>query len=370
MINNMQKSSNKTRLVTTIYLFITLLLVPTYGLYQGLLYFNDNQREIEAKKASQKLSSIKASLGIHIDQEGFLVNHLSSLFTTTAKPEDFASQLSSFSKDFNCQIDYIIYTNNARHLTDNFLANKKEKVIWNNMAKKLLKIFATANENKRLALLNGLRKSLGFNFYLPSDIFSNEFVATDLFQSDFANDECRYWLASKTDYFVLVRIPVSELSKPTGLKFFKKNITQSKLSLAIIKDNSISSCEFLPTEVRHAQAKLIKNIEQEFVQINDHLFSSLKIRPGHKIILRYQLPETTVKAGKLTLLVFLFTTFTLILLVRTGIISDRVQDLSLLSQLFILMGVSAGIPLLVLCLMAFGYLNNKQTALIREKKKA
>jgi serine phosphatase RsbU (regulator of sigma subunit) len=367
MINNMQKSGNKAKLVTTLYLVVALFLVPAYGLYQGLLYFSDNQREIENKKASQKLSSIKTLLAIHSDQKKFWVNRLSALFTTAKKPEDFARQLSTFNNDFECQIDYIVFANNGKRLADNFLAGEKKQNNWNNLGAKFLEIFATTSGKQRITKLNGLRKALGFNFFIPGKFNSNEFVADDLYPSDFARNEYYYWLARKAAYFVLVRIPAGELSETTGLKYFQKNHMQSKLSMALVKDDSLVASDFLPTEAKLAQTKLLENIEQEFVQINNHLFSTLQIRPRQKIILRYQLSEVAIKAGKLSLLILLLSVFTIIMLLQTGIISDRVQDLSLLAQLFILMGVSAGIPLLVLCFLALGYFNNKQTALIREK---
>ncbi|MBU1108003.1 MAG: SpoIIE family protein phosphatase [Candidatus Riflebacteria bacterium] len=354
-------------LFSRLYFVLILLVFPAFALYEGLSYFAANNKKLEISQAAKDLFKIKNDLKLHASESEFWINKLTSIKANSPSPASFAESLSGFIAKYDVNMEFATYSSSGTLVADNFAATVTRKDLQ--VAGPLLVTsVSSSGSHKRYKALDKLRSLLGRNLFIPFMGKDRAYVLNGFLQTDFVEDKYRIWLVRDTDLMVLVRFPSAELKEHTGLKDFMTGMTVSNISFASFKDDKlVGNTDFSPTLARVAFYRLKETPGKEYQEIENCLFSKVQTGRNNGILLMMQLQKPMLRPGQQVLLIVLLLLVAGIMLMRSGFFPARIEDLSLLVQICILMSISAGIPLLILGSVAIGYFNNKQSGLVREK---
>jgi len=217
--------------------------------------------------------------------------------------------------------------------------------------------------------MDSLRPLFGRHFFIPDGNYTDSFLAGNLYQSDFKRGQLRYWVAANDKLMVVVRMHASELLKKTGFRHFARTFSSNMLSFTRFADAHLrnKTADKNSTSARAAFYQLEETPGREFIEIDNHLFSRVKISASTWILIAIKLRSDSIRYGYLVVSGLLLLIFCFLGLRHSGYFSGGFANLSLLLQICLLMAISAGIPLAILGSVAFNYFSNKKTALIRER---
>ncbi|EKD84411.1 MAG: stage II sporulation E family protein, partial [uncultured bacterium] len=356
-------------LFVQLYLVLTLLLIPAAGIYEGLCYFAANQKNIEISSAAQDLVKTRNDLILHADETAFWLNRLTRCFVLAATPEDFARSLIEFTQKYDVEVEFATYSRDGKLVSENVSSAPEIRKKWLEAGKFLQTVLYTKNSYQRYEAMDSLRPLFGQHFFIPEGNHTDAFLAGNLYQSDFKKDQFRYWVAGNGQLMVVVRMPTRELLKKTGFRHFAKAFSSDKISFARFTDahNRSKNADKNSTSARAAFYRLEETPGREFIEIDNHLFSRVKISASTWILIACQIRSDDIRYGYLVVSGLLLLLFCFLGLRHSGYFSGGFENLSLLIQICVLMTISAGIPLAILGSVAINYFSNKKTALIRER---
>lgn len=355
-------------LFTRIYLFFTLLLIPAFGVYEGLAYFAANRKNIEISAAAQNLVKIRSDLKLHADESAFWVNRLTTFFAESAAPENFAASINGFLKKFPAKLEFAVYSPAGKLIADNLDIDAATRAKWQEAGPELKQMLELNQSSERYRAIDRLRPLFGQNFFIP-DRGNDEFcVATLFYKSDFENDRYRYWAAGNRQMLVVARMPTGELRRRTGFRHFAAVFSAENVRFARFAGTLPVKCdEKDAVTARIAFNRLRESPGSEFIEFDNQLFSRVQIDAGVWILIMYDLPKSGARYGYLVVAGLMILGCGFFAMRNYGYFPGRIENLSLLVQICVLMAISAGIPLVILGSVAVNYFSSKETALIREK---
>jgi serine phosphatase RsbU (regulator of sigma subunit) len=360
MILNKSFKDQKISYFSLLYLTITLLVMPSLGLYFGLRYFDYNRKSFTEKKIKRQLSGIKTDLTLFCDQEKFWINHFKFLFAKTNSAKRFVEEINQFSQETHTSLSVWIYNVSGQFLKSNQTQTEK----WKNIGPHLLPIFLLPDSRERYATFDKLRPVFGPDFFTRTP--GGRSYLDDFAISDFYNDKFRYWLAMNESLLTVIRIPTDALKRLAGLEYYFNFQLNKTIHFALFESEKLLSCNSDRQKAIKAFNRLGMNSHKEFIKIKDNLYSLLRIEEEKWLLLGITIPAHNMHPGKLALLTPMLLLLLLFMFYRTGYISSRLEDLSLFQQLFLLLSISVGIPLLILLFVATSYFAGKESALIHE----
>ncbi len=362
-----QPSGSQSGLFARMYLILALLIVPAFGFYEGLVYLQANRHVVARDLASRKLLTVRNDLKLHSDNESLWVNSLTTQFTAANSPEDFDSAVRDFIDKLQSQAEYAIYDDKGGLKFANFATAAASSSEWRLSGFDLAKVMGLNDSFERDHAIDKLRPVLGRNFFIPLMGARKKRSAPRLFPTDLFFDKYRIWVAIKPGILVLVRVPTCELLSGQGLKHYIASVDKNLIGMAIFNNNELVRSEISARQARTAFYKAQNAPGKELIELDNFLYSLVQVRGDTWVLIQYRLLESQLKPGRLVIAFIMLVGFILMVLFRNGIGPRRVEDLSLLYQISLLLMISAGIPLAILGAVAFDYFNNKQSALIREK---
>ncbi len=357
--------NQKSGFLVGFYLFIALTVLPAISLNEGLKYIKRNDTAIKVKLASQELGKFVGSFKLHANEENFWLNRLSTDFSIADHPQRFFASLSQLFDDYKVQAEMIIFDGQGNHYKDNFLHNLPDSLAWKNSGSLLLKVIGETNSDERFIAINSLRPIFGPNFYLRYYRSGNLSIPKTFYQTDFSRNDYHYWFARSNQIIAVIRFKSSELKKSTGIRYFAKNFHQDE-KLAIFKNLSLKNTEIPETEAKFFFNELLQQSDREIVTNGSSVYTLCQITNQTWVLFKKEIKLSTVRPGRLTAAIFLALFFLFTVFRKSGIISQRFADLSIFGQIFVLMFISAGVPLVILAFVATGYFNSKRVGLIQE----
>ncbi len=349
-----------------LYLVITLLVLPAFAFYEGLLYLQMNGNKVAEGEAVRRLTRIKSDLHLHIDGEKFWVNSLTAIFANSDSPDTLQQALDSFLEKLPSRAEYLVFRASGELMHDNFIKPQAGDQ-WKSTGRDLLDVIGSKRSPKRDQAIDRLRPLLGRNFFLPSLGYINQRIAPHLYHTDFKTEKHRVWLAIDETRMVLVMVPNGEISATRSLRYYLSRLDTGVAGFAGFEQGCLKAATFSPVQARVAFSRLKKDPGKEFIEVENALYSLVQTGANQAILLRYSLHGNFMHAGRLTAMVLLLSGFLMFALWRNGKGPARLSDSSLLLQIALLLGISAGIPLTILGFVAYDYFSNKQSTLVREK---
>ncbi len=351
-----------------LYLIFSLFLLPAIGIYEGLAYFAEITKNARISTAAQDLIKIRNDLKLHADESSFWANRLTGLFAESATPDAFAASLTEFITRYEARVEFATYSPEGKLVADNLPVDSSTHSRWAEAGGTLKTVLDLQQSQERFLAIDSLRPLFGQNFFIPDRGEEDFCVAATLYQSDLEKDHYRYWLAGNRQLMAVVRIPTPDLLKKTGLRHFAATMDHKKISFARFSGSQMANRDFKNTiSARVAFNKLRESPGHEFVEIDDKLYSRVKINSETWILIIYELQRDGTRYGHLVSAGLILLICCLVGLRRAGYFPGRVENLSLLVQISVLLAISAGIPLAVLGSVAVNYFSSKKTALMREK---
>lgn len=364
-----RKSLNQS-VFAAIYLIFALLIFPAFGLNEGLKYFNQENLLIAVKEAGARLSEISASLQFHQKEEEFWVGQFSEAFAGSDSPESFLLQVEAFCNSYDFPCDIIVFKDSGAHVADNFTDKVDDPDAWKNAGLYLGRVLGLPNSLQRMDDIDRLRPLLGKSFYTGVNVDNAGHSIGQFFHpTDFANDRFRFWFARKPGIIALVRVDRLAFQHRIGLRHFARKMKGSDARFAEFSRGQLIKTEFSAVEAKAAFSSLLRNPGDDFFQANKFLYTLVKLAKNDQVLLRVPVKVSFIPSGKLTVSVFMSLLFILLLLIRSRVLPDKIEDFSVFMQMFVLIGISTGIPLLILTFFAISYFHNKQSGMIQDKNR-
>lgn len=353
-----------------IYLILALIAIPAFALNEGLKHFADGNREIAIKSAAPRLADISAELIFHANTHDFWLDKLGAMFAEANSPKRFLENMSNLLTQLDFAADVIVYDGNGNFTADNFDRVFNHREAWKKAGKPLERIIGSQNSLARFAEIDELRPLFGRHFYSHvGGQFEEHSLSPVLYVTDFSNDKYRLWFGKKSSLIAVVRFDADALKQMIGLRHFMQKNSGSDLKMAVFKNSIYRSSQFSPTQARAIFNQLERNPKDDYVCSQNHIYGKVQINPSTQVLLKLPLADTDVNSGKITSMAACLVIFFLLLALKNEWLPKRIEDLSLLIQIIILIAVTTGIPLMILSFIGTGYFNNKKTMLVNLKNR-
>lgn len=360
------RQNQNSNLLATIYLVFALIILPAISLNEGLKYIIRNEDAVKIKQASQELGKFVSNLKLHANEESFWLNRLAIIFSSTGNPEEFFDQSNQLFDDYEVKAETIIFDGKGKYIKDNFLQDQPDQKAWRSAGKFLLQTIGEPTSQKKFAAISSLRPILGNNFYLHQHRYGSHSIPDMFYRTDYSQNTHRYWFARSNHTIAVIRFEKTELQKSSGLQFFSRNFLKDE-KLAFFHNSQLKKSEMPHIEARFFFEKLLQQKDLEFFADNDSVYTLCQISEHSMILIKKKVDRSPIRPGRSTTALFLMLIFIFIVFRQSGLISRRFDDFSIFGQIFVLMTISAGVPLVILAFVATGYFNSKRIALIQEE---
>lgn len=350
------------KLLIRLYILLSVFILPSLGLYHGLKYFAANHHDLNVKAAEQSLSKLTGDLIVHADEQQFLVNRLSAFYHESPSSPDFLRKFHGFTTDMGIKADIFIIDRKGVAQVEAF-ANPVNLSQWREAGVYIANLFSNKDSRSRYFLSKKLAAVFGPDFTIPMFSDAPIFTENRLFPSDIMKPDFYFWQAFSNENICTVRFSAGEIIKSTGLRYFFKSQTVSGLKTALFYSGNLVSGDFDPVLARFAFNHLSSSPDKAFFEQDGRLFARVQTGVEKWFLLSLALPERLIRPGHLTLLLLLIFTTSFFVLVRSGYFPRRMEDLSLLLQILLLMSISSGIPLVILGSVGVVYFQNKHSVL-------
>ena len=361
------RATDGSGLLASVYLVVALIVVPAFGLYEGLSYLKNNHRNVDRSIAGQKLVKIRNDLLLDANDDRFLSNAYTAFCTNASTTAELAEKVAAFHEKIGSRAQYAVFDEQGVLQADNFESLSDRRALLQQSGPDLIKVLTNYESPTRDQAIDRLRALLGPNFYAPSFGQRRQAISGIFYFTDYADDRFRVWIGQIEGRALLVRIPTIELEGEKGLRSLCETVDRRQISFAMIRNGRLQRSEIPARQVKLAAAGFSASPGKEFLEFNDSLFTLVRIRTGSVMLVKYRLPPSAFDSGRLSLIVVMLCGFLITILLRRWGADFRVDNLSVLTQIGLLLLISAGIPMLILAGVAVDYLLNKKSALIREK---
>lgn len=350
------------KLLIRLYILLSVFILPSLGLYHGLKYFAANHHDLNVKAAEQSLSKLTGDLIVYADEQRFLVNRLNAFYHESPSAPDFVRKFQGLTTDLGIKADVFIIDRNGVPQVESF-ANPVNLAQWREAGVYIANLFSYKDSRSRYFLSKKLGAVFGPDFTISLFSAAPIFTENRLFPSDIISPDFYYWQACSTENICIVRFPAVEIIKSTGLRSFFKNPAVSGLKAAFFNSGNLVRGDFDPALARFAFNHLSSFPDKAFVEQEGQLFARVQTGVERWFLLSLALPERLIRPGHLTLLMILIFVTSFFAMVRSAYFPRRVEDLSLLLQILLLMSISSGIPLVILGSVGVVYFQNKHSVL-------
>jgi len=354
-------------LLASVYLVVALIVVPAFGLYEGLSYLESNRRSVDLSIAGQELVKIRNDLLLNANEDRFLSNTYTAFCTNSSTTEDLVAKVAEFLEKTGSRAQYAVFNEHGNLCADNFNRQSDEYNLLQKSGSDLMKVLTGYESPARDQAIDRLRALTGPDFYAAGFGHNAQAVSGIFYYTNFAADSSRIWIGRVERRILLIRIPTSELRGRQGLKSLFERVDRRRLSFAMIRNGRLHGSEVPVRQVKLAAAGFSASPGKEFLEFNDSLFTLVRTRAETIILVRYRLPGSAFSPGRLSLIIVMLCGFMVTTLLRRWGAGFRVDNLSVLTQIGLLLIISAGIPMLILAGVAVDYLLNKKSILVREK---
>ncbi len=354
-------------LLASVYLVAALIIVPAFGLYEGLSYLENNRRNVDRSIAGQELVKIRNDLLLNANDDRFISNAYTAFCTNASTTAELAEKVTAFHEKTGSRAQYAVFNEHGTLCADNFDRQSDEYALLQNSGQDLLKVLTGYESPARDQAVDRLRALTGPDFYAAGFGYHAQAVSGIFYYTDFADDSFRVWMGRIEGRILLIKIPTAELKGKKGLQSLLEQVDRRRLSFAMLRNGRLSGSEIPVRQVKLAAAGFLASPGREFLEFNDSLFTLVRTRADTIMLVRYRLPDSAFNPGRLSLIIVMLCGLLVATLLRRRGADFRPDNLSVLTQIGLLLMISAGIPMLILAGVAVDYLLNKKSALIREK---
>ena len=360
------KAGESRNFLATAYLILTLVVFPAFALNEGLKHIKENELSLKVKSSSQELGKFVGNLRIHASDESFWLNRLTTDFSSSATPDEFFNRLTHLFQEYRIQAEMILYDGKGMYFKDNFLEHHPQQKAWKNAGELLRQVIGEPNSETKFAATSLLRPILGANFFIHLYREGDLCIPQSFYQTDFTQEEYKYWFARSNEMISVVRFRFAELRKSNGLLFFAKNFHKNE-KVAIFRNNELVRSEIPEIEAKFFFNNLLLKLDQEYIATDSSIYCICQISNNIFALIKKDFDRSTIEPGKFTIAILLLFLCLFLILRQSQLIPGRFSDLPILGQISILMAISAGVPLVILAFVASGYFSSKRAALINEE---
>ena len=107
-------------LLASVYLVLALIIVPAFGLYEGLSYLESNRRSVALSIAGQELVKIRNDLLLNASEDKFISNAYTAFCTNSSTTQDLTARVAEFHEKISSRAQYAVFNDQGMLCADNF----------------------------------------------------------------------------------------------------------------------------------------------------------------------------------------------------------------------------------------------------------
>ncbi|KAF1081135.1 MAG: hypothetical protein GQF41_2403 [Candidatus Rifleibacterium amylolyticum] len=350
-----------------LFLIVSLFLAPMILLYFAMNYFEQQNNSLLLETARAKLMAPFNQLRYYRKIETFWCATLNEELKQSLDQQDMAGRIEKLARSTGEELNYIIWKNKKQIMLSNFLKPDQFKD-WENLLDDAKKAQGMSPSQERLFLESRVRKLLGPHYL--AEHFNRARSANDphLIRPDASRRFPLVWLNDGGFYSkfgAIVLFKPETITRDHRLKLLANNSQHARTDLYHINVTQPGTLPQKHATVIKAACHDFIRTGREVLQYGKTVVAVARIGPNDYVANMLELSGYSSNSGRNTLLIALFTLFTLIITLRSkpGILDPG--NISIRLQLLVLLFICSGIPLLVLALGALEHLEQQREHLIR-----
>ncbi len=363
----MTAENGRTRGRELLFLIVSLFLAPMLLLYFAMDYFEQQNNSRLLETAGARLMAPLNQLRYHRKIEMLWCATLNEELKQSHDQQDMAGRIEKLARSTGEQLRYIIWQSRKKVLLSNFLNPDKFKD-WDDLLDDARKSHGMPLSQERLFLESRVRKLLGPHYLVEHFNRAQNVSNPHLLRPDAGGRYPMVWLndgEGRNKFGAMVLFKPDIITRDHRLKLLANSWRHDNTGLYHI---NLANPGTLParhaTTLRAACHDFIAT-GREISRSGKTLVAVVSIGPNDFVANMLELSDYSSNSGRNTLLVALFTLFTLVLTLRSkpGILDPG--NISIRLQLLVLLFICSGLPLLVLALGALEHLEQQREYLIR-----
>ncbi len=348
------------------FLIMALVIIPILFFYVALNYLTTENISSQINAFRRYTTTISKQIEKDSNPEKFLCYRLTDLFKSSDNPQEFQKKVVHLSKIIDEKIIYILTDQKNQVITNQDLSQEK-KLLWVKAGKILQTAFSDAGRRISFSFPEQtlLEKLLGPHFF-PGRLFNSSDIRPKFIYPDAGNNFPLAYLNGNSKFMAMVFFDHSILNSKAGIKQTIEDFKNENKTV-LWQDSSGKISGSLPKAVAHKKilTEMI-SLNKTFLNRENELFVLASTSSGDKLLITKKLKLMVKSPKRLTLLLFLITSFITLIFLKSSSSNSSFSNLSIKWQILALLLLSAGLPSLFLSIVTLDYLQQKQKLLIKE----
>lgn len=359
-------SRNKNNLsrAEALFLFLTMIIIPGIFMQQGFTYFEQQRKTQIIEQYTGELLKPIQELKAYRDNESFWCLTLSDVYRSSPNPASFTERVEKLSRITGEPLQYVVWKGKTKIVASNFLSAKEMKN-WKNLINNLHDARFYQNKAERDIAEKSVQALIGQHYIGDNLQYPAGTSKPRLLIPDSAGRKPLIWVDYGSRLSALVFFRPDVINKDHRAKLLIDRYQKEGYQQIIINPGNLAQ---LPTahadKLKQAYRQHMKTGNESF-HWQDIVITITATSRSECIACYKEIKGITANAGKKALFFSLLAIFIAIILIRSGKISIQPGNVSILTQLILLLFISAGIPLMSLGLVAIEHLQSKREHLIK-----
>jgi len=346
------------------FLFFTMILLPCFFMQTGFSYFaRQNQHQLIEEASLALLEPLK-EISLYKDNEAFWCKILTDYDNDSKMPQDFVAKIENLGNLTQETLEYIIWDKKDQVVLSNFLSEENFKS-WNGLSENMRKAKMAASVSQRNAFESKIRKKLGPHYFADGYTRSTSQREPFLIRADSNLTAKLIWFEHSSKFRSMIFFDSKVVERDSRLDLFIDRHKEIKNQIFVIDSTKpLASISNDSLFVKNAAINFNTRGESIFQQ-GDKIAAVVPFSSNEVIVNYKKLSNFNRQTEKATTLIFIIILFFFLILLKSGIISVNPGHVPIKNQLFLLLFVCSGLPIMVLALGGLEHLEQKRTNLIR-----
>lgn len=359
---------NLQKITILLSMVFAIFIMPVSILSLGYQYYLKTSMQLEKSQLLSFAETVSQSLGKSVHNSRFWCLQFNSAFYSSHSSKQLMAKIEKLSKRHEQKLACMIWGPGESQLS-NVTMKEFTKQDWRKIGKILYE--SSKNPGDRLSLTQDifLKKTIGP--HLESQKFSatRQMLLPRLIESDLNLVNPLFWSNINGSYTAMILLPTSVLNKRQGMKevfaTYRQNLQDFEFCILDKNNKLLSNSAKSVKELRLLQTEF-RTSENKLKYKNGQLIFAEQLPGGFFFLLSKKVSQT--QSSRFTLLFALSLAFFYLLLFRTFSLEKMSSELKVKRAIYLFIGCSNILPLIILAFFTQQYLTQKHLVMIDEKK--
>lgn len=347
-----------------LFLFLTMVILPGIFMQHGFAFFEQQQKTQIIEQYTGELQKPIQELKAYRDNESFWCLTLSDAYRSSPNPASFAERVEKLSSITGEPLQYVVWKGKTKLVVSNFLS-AAEKKSWKSLINNLHDARFNSNKAEKVIAEKSVQALIGQHYIGDNLQFPSSTNKPRLLITDSAGRKPLVWVDYGSRISAMVFFRPDVVNKDHRPKLLIDRYQKEGYQQIIINPGNLARLPAAHADkLKYAYLQHVKTGKESF-HWQDIVITITATTSNECIACYKDIKGLSINAGKKALFISLLAIFVTIILIRSGKISIQPGNVSIITQLTLLLFISAGIPLMSLGLVAMDHLQRKREHLIK-----